>query len=74
MRYSRRANLHLIRVILYLNATGFLSFAKLSVTGSLTCEENRKQVTFLGYKVMNIAPGCVLYARGITFVAAFDPF
>ena len=39
-----------------LNATGFLSFANVLVTGSLTCEENRKQVHFSGYKVMNIEP------------------
>ena len=56
-----------------LNATGFLSFANVSVTGSLTCEENREQVHFSGYKVMDIEPGCVLFARGITFVSAFDP-
>ena len=56
-----------------LNATGFLSFANVSVAGSLTYEENRKQVHFRGYKVMDIAPGCVLYAQGITFVSAFDP-
>ena len=56
-----------------LNATGFLSFANVSVTGSLTCEENRKQVHFSGYKVMDIEPGCVLFARGLTFVSAFDP-
>ena len=57
-----------------LNATGFLSFANVSVTGSLTCEENRKQVHFRGYRVMDIAPGCVLYARGITFVSALTRF
>ena len=45
----------------------------MSVTGSLPCEENRKQVHFSGYKVMDIEPGCVLFARGITFVSAFDP-
>ena len=56
-----------------LNATGFLSFANVSGTGSLTCEESRKQVHFSGYKLMDIAPGCLLYARGITFVSAFDP-
>ena len=56
-----------------LNATGFLSFANVSVTGSLTCEENRKQVHFSGYRVKDIEPGCMLYAQGITFVSAFDP-
>ena len=56
-----------------LNATGFLSFANVSVTGSLTCEENRKQVHFCGFKVMDIEPACVLFAWGITFVSAFDP-
>ena len=56
-----------------LNATSFLSYANISVTGSLTCDETRKQIHFQGYSVMNIAPGCVLFARGITFVSAFDP-
>ena len=45
-----------------LNATGFLIFANDSVTASLTCEETRTQINFVGYSVMNISLGCVLYA------------
>ena len=56
-----------------INATAFYSFANESVPGSVTCSGRRTQVTFQGYHVHNLAPGCVVFAHGYTFVAAYDP-
>lgn len=56
-----------------INATAFFSFSNQTIPGSVTCDGERTQISFHGFHVHNLEPGCVIFAGGFTFVAAFDP-
>ena len=69
-------NVHILRSDFQfrrLNVTAFVAFTNSSLVATLTCGSDVSQFAILGYVVRNLAPGCVLHAGSVTFVAGFSP-
>ena len=56
-----------------LNATAFVSFSKLSTMAIRTCNDSVSQIHLRSYQIVNLSPGCILHAGGVTFYSAFSP-
>ena len=56
-----------------LNATSFVSFTKVSTVAIRTCNGTVSQVHLRSYQIVNLSPGCILHAGGVTFYSAFTP-
>ena len=69
-------NVHILRSDFQfrrLNVTAFVAYTNSSLVATLTCGSDVSQFAILGYVVRDLAPGCVLHAGSVTFMAGFSP-